>query len=622
MPGWPSYNPQIHLPENFVEFVESNMASPATGDISNSWRFPDDIPICSKTVVVYCYNFRRFQAEAVHDHGHQLESIYKYVAEQQDGSYNLFVHDFSGWGEFYSSPPIGRAGDCHHPPNTTQDYDYLNMTLVESDIEDWSPEIGPKKSVNAATWGNLSYDWPQGYYFPALTESQWYIYWMQNMPGYLNEIPYYDDGYMSNWWQFTDNWDSCHALNLGLHASTLQYRPCPGVPAVTDPRNGKTYHTVKIGNQCWMQENMDIGTRITGSQNQLSNSIIEKYCQQDNEVNCSVYGGLYQWAEALQYYNGASNTTAWSTPPSGIVRGICPEGWHIPTLAEWTQLTDYLGGLSVAGGKMKEAGTTHWVSPNTGATNSSWFTALPGGSHWGPGGFYYFPTNALFWTATEGSATGAWYRILGYDWAGVSGWPDGGKIDGFAVRCLYDAVQANLNLQNITVPVSTYNCYNALQTITVAGGGTTFLVQEGGDAMLIAGEKILLEPGTKVDPYGHLWGYITTDNTYCYTKAPAFVAKESRQETTSEVGKEPSGSLTIKPNPASETILVEIPGHEDLREETIRIYTSSGRLVLEETFRGTSPFEIHIGRLPAGLYLARIRGGEKEWSSKIVKTQR
>jgi hypothetical protein len=220
MPGWPSYNPAIHLPQNYVEFVESNMASPVTGDISNSHRFPNDIPIASKTAVVYCYNFRRSQAEAVHNHGHQLESIYKYTAEQQDGNYNLFVHDFSGWGENYSTPPLGRAGDCHHPPNTTADYDYLNTTLVQSDIEDWKPAVGQKKWVNVNTWGNLSYAWPAGYNFPQLTESQWYIYWMQNMPGYCSAIPY-NSNYMTNWWQFTSDWDSCNINDVGLYAAVL-----------------------------------------------------------------------------------------------------------------------------------------------------------------------------------------------------------------------------------------------------------------------------------------------------------------------------------------------------------------------------------------------------------------
>lgn len=217
MPGWPSYDPAIHTPENFVEFVESNMASPVTGDISNSHRFENDVPVASKTAVVYCYNFRRTQAEAVHNHGHQLESIYKYIAQRQDGTDDLFVRDFSGWGSGYSTPPLGRAGDCHHPPNTTDDYDYLNTTLVESDIEDWRPSVGTKKLVNADTWASIEYAWPAGYDFPQRDESQWYIYWMQNMPGYQSQIPHSAEHVMTNWWQFTAHWDQCNIDGAGLY---------------------------------------------------------------------------------------------------------------------------------------------------------------------------------------------------------------------------------------------------------------------------------------------------------------------------------------------------------------------------------------------------------------------
>lgn len=199
--------------------VESNMSSPTTGDVSNSDRFQNDLPIYNKTYTVYNYNFTRTQAEAVHNHGHQLESILKHVAVLQDGNYNLFVHDFSGWGENYSTLPIGRAGDCHHPSNTTIDYDYENMTLVESDIEDWTPDFsGETTMVNANTWGNINYNWPADVAvdIPQKIESQWYIYWMQNMPGLGNTIPY-GVNYMNNWWEFTADWDAVITNNLGLY---------------------------------------------------------------------------------------------------------------------------------------------------------------------------------------------------------------------------------------------------------------------------------------------------------------------------------------------------------------------------------------------------------------------
>ena len=217
--NFPSYDPDIHGNiEKPVGFVESNMSSPTTGDISNSYRIQDDLPILDHTYVVYCYNFRRSQAEMVHNHGHQLESIYKYAATKQDGNFDLFISNFCGWGTNYSTPPIGRVGDCHHPPNTSQDYDYLNTTLVESDIEDWKPDnSGEKKMVNVSTWGNLVYNWPDETDFNQRKESQWYIYWMQNMPGYQNTIPYSSGKNMTNWWIFTADWDNAINSNLGLH---------------------------------------------------------------------------------------------------------------------------------------------------------------------------------------------------------------------------------------------------------------------------------------------------------------------------------------------------------------------------------------------------------------------
>ena len=220
-PSWTSYDPDLHGNiEKSVTFVESNMSSPTTGDVSNSHRHQDDLYILNHTYVVYCYNFRRTQAEMIHNHGHQLESIYKYAATQQDGDYNLFVSDFSGWGEDYSTPPIGRAGDCHHPPNTKKDYDYQNDSLVESDIEDWTPDYsGKTKKVNANTWGNIDYAWPSSVAIdiPQKTESHWYIYWMQNMPGYKNGISYSAGKNMTNWWYFTADWDDAINSGMGLH---------------------------------------------------------------------------------------------------------------------------------------------------------------------------------------------------------------------------------------------------------------------------------------------------------------------------------------------------------------------------------------------------------------------
>jgi uncharacterized protein (TIGR02145 family) len=200
---------------------------------------------------------------------------------------------------------------------------------------------------------------------------------------------------------------------------------------------GQIYHTVKIGNQCWMRENLNVGTRIAGAQEQANNGIKEKYCYNDDTTNCSAYGGLYQWAEMVQYYHGATNTTSWNPAPTGSVQGICPGGWHVPTDAEWTVLTSYLGGLSVASCKMREAGAAHWPSPNTCASNSSGFTALPAGDRYTGGIFYGINMYTNSWSATESSAEYIWNYYQDYGSARV--FRDVAvKWYGFAVRCVKD----------------------------------------------------------------------------------------------------------------------------------------------------------------------------------------
>ena len=187
--------------------------------------------------------------------------------------------------------------------------------------------------------------------------------------------------------------------------------PCPGIPTVS--YGGQTYNTVEIGTQCWFKENVNIGTRINGSSDQTNNGIIEKYCYDDLESNCDIYGGLYQWDEVMAY----SSTEG--------AQGICPPGWHIPTDCEWCTLTYYLDTNVVcfakfwngtnAGGKMKEEGFEHWLNPNTGATNESDFTALPGGSYSiFSNDFIELNERAEFWSSTDNGTPYAEFRELIY----------------------------------------------------------------------------------------------------------------------------------------------------------------------------------------------------------------
>ena len=146
------------------------------------------------------------------------------------------------------------------------------------------------------------------------------------------------------------------------------------------------------------------------------------------QPNNNTYGVLYNWPAAM---NGAASST---TNPSGV-QGVCPTGWHLPSDEEWTILTNYLG--SMAGGRMKETGTTHWNSPNTGATNETGFTALPGGLRYGSRTFGHIGTNGYWWSATEYYAAFAWYRLMYYVISDVYRTSYNKEV-GLSVRCVRD----------------------------------------------------------------------------------------------------------------------------------------------------------------------------------------
>ena len=214
-----------------------------------------------------------------------------------------------------------------------------------------------------------------------------------------------------------------------------------------DSRDGQQYETVEIGDQCWMAENLNIGERIEGTEEMPDNGTIEKYCYNNSDAQCDTYGGLYQWNEMMQY-----TTTAG-------VQGICPDGWHLPTDAEWCTLEQEvdptitcsstgLRGID-GGGKLKETGTTHWNSPNTSATNSSGFMALPGGYRDTNGSFYSQGDYGFWWSSSEFDASNAWRRYLYYNNAQVSR-NNNPKSLGFSARCLQDESSStvyNLSLE-------------------------------------------------------------------------------------------------------------------------------------------------------------------------------
>ena len=116
---------------------------------------------------------------------------------------------------------------------------------------------------------------------------------------------------------------------------------------------------------------------------------------------------------------------------------LAPTGWHIPSDDEWTILTTFLGGATIAGGKMKEMGTALWISPNTDATNSSGFTGLPAGSRYDDGSFYSARGYGYWWSSSENFTTDAWYRSLGYSYGYAYRYSNFKEV-GFSLRCLRD----------------------------------------------------------------------------------------------------------------------------------------------------------------------------------------
>ncbi len=188
-----------------VELWESNMASPF-GDVSNSDRNPDDLPVLSRTYTVYHYNYQRGTSEAVEDHMHQIEALLNAI-DGRDRTPPARWGELLFWGRFVGSDAshkivTPRCGWAHYPPNAKQDYDWANPRTVMSDIEDWRPDgTGRKQPIDSRKWGGNSL--------------RWFVYWMQNLPGQNHGLT--DRGRrLTNWWVFVGDYDSARKQGIGL----------------------------------------------------------------------------------------------------------------------------------------------------------------------------------------------------------------------------------------------------------------------------------------------------------------------------------------------------------------------------------------------------------------------
>jgi len=215
--------------------------------------------------------------------------------------------------------------------------------------------------------------------------------------------------------------------------------------------DGNVYPTVVIGEQVWMTKNLAVSRYADGRdvpfvpQDEWWDSlrVDEKaYCFYNNSnSNLAIYGALYSWNAAV---NGQDSLA----PGEEYIQGVCPDGWHLPSDADWLELESSLG-MPVQeantegwrgniGGKLKSAGRDHWLMPNEGATNETRFSALPAGDRFPDGLYFNLRYTTLYWTSTSYDDETAWARGLGYLTTTMYRGHEDTKNWGFSVRCVRD----------------------------------------------------------------------------------------------------------------------------------------------------------------------------------------
>ncbi|MDR3665766.1 MAG: FISUMP domain-containing protein [Ignavibacteriaceae bacterium] len=194
---------------------------------------------------------------------------------------------------------------------------------------------------------------------------------------------------------------------------------CPGLPTITF--SNRIYNTVQIGNQCWLKENLDVGTMINANNTQTDNGIVEKFCYNNDSTNCKKYGGLYQWTEAMQY--GGSGTN---------VQGICPTGWRLPDTNDFNILTSTLNNNAEALKAISQG------SGSGAGTDASGFSALLAGYRGAnAGAFGDLGGYTNFWSSMESNAANAYIMWIGAVETSINQ-NNTNKIVGFSVRCIKD----------------------------------------------------------------------------------------------------------------------------------------------------------------------------------------
>jgi uncharacterized protein (TIGR02145 family) len=288
---------------------------------------------------------------------------------------------------------------------------------------------------------------------------------------------------------------------------------------LVDPRDGKMYITVPIGSDCWMAENLNYGQYVasiyTGTPHAdvANDGNVQKYCQNNDSMNCITYGGLYDWNELMNY-----------TTTNGT-QGICPPGWHIATDAEWQAMIlasggTFSGNVGTGANDLKALG--EGVGADTG-TNASGFTARSGGDRSSLGEFYGMGVRFIFWTSTNTSLQPYQYSLW-MENDSIYRYNDAQKESGFSCRCVKDASTMGMNETN-------------------------------------------------------------------------------------------SPSVSLAPNPAQESVTLQLPG--TAAAGTFSIFNAAGQLVQSGTLNQNST-TLSVAALPSGYYFITVNTGETEMRSRFV----
>jgi uncharacterized protein (TIGR02145 family) len=364
--------------------------------------------------------------------------------------------------------------------------------------------------------------------------------------------------------------------------------------------DGNIYNTVTIGSQVWMKENLkttkynngDAIINITNNTSWISQASGARcYYNNDSTSYAGTYGVLYNWYSVVD------------------TRNVCPTGWHVPSNADWTILTDYLGGLGIAGGKLKEIGTTHWISTNE-ATNESGFTAIAGGGRYFDGSSYGLGLTGGWWSSTEQSASNAQSISLAHNFTNAM-YADYQKQVGLSVRCLKDDILSiSDTVLSLNAPINSNGSISITSnTQWTASSNQTWLSVSPTSG---SNNSILTLTATAENAGSTARSAIVTLSAVGATSKTITVTQHSGN--VSDVSDIESDIYKIYPNPTIHHFY--ITGIKS-KYANLFIYDNVGQLVLSKIINNGK--SVDINTLPSGTYYIVILDNNVIVRKKLIK---